>query len=574
MALAIVACPVMLCLTPALRAAAPAAAAFRAPEAVPKTGIGFRGDGTGVFPDAKPPTQWDEASGRNILWKAPVPNWCLGCPTPVGNRVLVMSEPSWQPGSVWPELVCYDADTGALLWRRAVDPFLAFPEVAAEQRQRMTEDVAWSHDLWRRAYLASAAIAAKGGAGADSPEIKKANEALAAHGMTLEGVRMNYGQLRALRFSDENSKRFKEIDQRLRPYGVVRYNTWDNNQRCRVGTCFPTPVSDGQRVYVMTVHGTVACYDMEGNLVWCRSSGRWVTGTHALMESPRLFGDLLLTQFKGSYADGTKESRPRLFAWDKKTGEKRWAVDLPNGSAVKGASWGSRPGASPTIMHLGRTPVVLTSSGNVVRLPDGKVYDAKIGQTLATWGIDDEHDAIFSDCSYDGAQPRFGLELALMNDDLQVKVRWIVGPPGSKGGPCMVYHQGRLFWSGVQLGPATGLALGAKDETADLRRLPRTSPESRHPILVANVHVYGVREERPKDSAKPCQAVCEVFTLDGKKVAANILLAKSRTDAELNDKWLGQGFERSSFSYGCPFSIGGDRVYVRSEDYLYCVGTK
>jgi hypothetical protein len=103
--------------------------------------------------------------------------------------------------------------------------------------------------------------------------------------------------------------------------------------------------------------------------------------------------------------------------------------------------------------------------------------------------------------------------------------------------------------------------------------MPRSSPESRHPILIANGHVYGLREDKPKGASK-CQGICEVFTLEGKKVASNVLSAKERSEAEMNEKWLGQGFEKSSFSYGCPFAIGGDRIYIRSEDYLYCIGAK
>jgi hypothetical protein len=547
--------------------------AYRPPAKMPETGIGFRGDGSGVFSDCKPPVRWDEATGKNILWKAPVPNWGLGCPTPVGNRVLVMSEPTWQPGSVWPELLCYDADTGALVWRQTVDPFLAFPDLTAQQRKQMTDDVHWAHSLYRKAYQLSAAIAEKGGAGADSPEMKAANAELAKSGMSMEGLRMNYGQLRALRFDAGVQQRFKESDRRLRPYNVFRINTWDNNQRCRIGACFPTPVSDGECAYVMTAYGTVACYGMDGTLRWCRPSRVNHVGNIFVMDSPRLYGDLLLTSFSGACADAKAKAVHRLIAWDKKTGERRWVADGLYPAHVKDTPWDSRGGASPTILHVGKTPVALTYSGNVVRLPDGKVYDAKIGPCLATWAVDDEHDAIFSHVSHDRGGPRFGLELALVNNDLHVKVRWTVGPKGSMGGPSMVFHQGRLVWSGLQLNPATGLPLGAKDGDADLRKAPRAAPSTRHLLLIANGHVYGLHEQKPKGAAV-CQGIGEVFTLDGKNVASNILLAKQRSGEEFTEKWQGQGFEKSSFSYGCPFNIGGDRLYVRSEDYLYCIGEK
>jgi outer membrane protein assembly factor BamB len=549
------------------------APAYRPPVKVPETGIGFRGDGTGVFPDSRPPTQWNEATGKNIRWKTPVPNWGLGCPTPVGNRVLVMSEPTWQTGSVWPELLCYDADTGALVWRQTVDPFLGFPEVVAEQRKQMTDDVHWSHDLYRKAYQVSAVIAEKGGAGADSPEMKLANEELAKSGLSMGGVRMSYGQLRSLRFDEKVQQRFKEADQRLRPYGVFRINTWDNNQRCRVGTCFPTPVSDGEGVYVMTAYGTVACYGMDGALRWCRASRVLPAGNICVIDSPRLYGDLLLTSFYGSLPDAKGKAVHRLIAWDKKTGERRWAADGLCPAHVKDTPWASRPGASLTVMNLGKTPVVLTWSGNVIRLPDGKVFDAKIGPCLGTWAVDDEKDAIFSSVSNDTNGPRFGLDLTLAGEELQVKVRYLVPKASIGDSPSMVFHAGRLFWTMAQLDPATGLPLGVKDGNGDIRRVARSAPNTRHLLLIANGHVYGLHEQRPK-GAVVCQGVGEVFALDGKSVASNELLSKERSGEELTEKWQGQGFERSGFSYGCPFNIGGDRIYIRSEDYLYCIGEK
>ena len=49
---------------------------------------GFRGpEGTGVWPTAKPPTTWDGATGKNIRWKVSLPNWGLGQPVVLKNKV-------------------------------------------------------------------------------------------------------------------------------------------------------------------------------------------------------------------------------------------------------------------------------------------------------------------------------------------------------------------------------------------------------------------------------------------------------------------------------------------------------
>jgi hypothetical protein len=65
-----------------------------------------------------------------------------------------------------------------------------------------------------------------------------------------------------------------------------------------------------------------------------------------------------------------------------------------------------------------------------------------------------------------------------------------------------------------------------------------------------------------------------VFALDGRKAAGNVLPAFERTEAEMHERPLGQDFEKSSFTQGCPFSIGGGRLYIRSEDLWYCIGAK
>ncbi len=533
------------------------------PVEVPKTGIGFRGDGTGIFPDSEPPTEWDEKTGKNILWKTPRPNWGYGNPVAVGNRIYTMCEPLW--GAVWPILVCYDAETGALLWQQEVDPFQAFPEVKAKERAAMTADVDWYNGLYRKAYNA---IPAKDYA-KDSPEIKKINEELAKEGMSVDYIRMSYGQLRYLHFDAPTAARMKAVNAKLGQYGVLVHNTWDAFGRDVPGRCHQTPVTDGKSIYISTIHGTIAAYDMDGNLQWCKNSGfkLWTNGY--LIESPRLYNDLLLTT--SNLDKGRKNPRsPCLIAWDKKTGEKRWVADLAGSSKVPGSEWGSRFGASITVMSVGKTDVALTGFGRVVRLPDGKVYDAPIGQSLGTWAVDDENDVIFSGGSSDGPSPRFGLKLSLVDDDLQVKVRYLLPASSNAHTESATFFNGRVFNSFAQLDPETGLVLGTKTAKIDSKG-PHNSPQSKQFIFIANGYAYGLAEK--KEGKLVTAGVMEVFTVAGKKVATNILNAAPRDDRK-TEQWKVQGWPDSTFAFGCPFTISGDRIYVASDDLLYCIGTK
>ena len=52
------------------------AATLYAADAVPLTAVnvGYRGDGSGIFPVTGVPTTWDITKGTNVLWKAPLPD--------------------------------------------------------------------------------------------------------------------------------------------------------------------------------------------------------------------------------------------------------------------------------------------------------------------------------------------------------------------------------------------------------------------------------------------------------------------------------------------------------------------
>lgn len=70
--------------------------------------IGWRGDGTGLYPSADPPVKW--SAKENVLWKAEV-GAGASSPIVVGSRVFITSEPNL--------LICLDAESGKELWRKA-----------------------------------------------------------------------------------------------------------------------------------------------------------------------------------------------------------------------------------------------------------------------------------------------------------------------------------------------------------------------------------------------------------------------------------------------------------------------
>jgi hypothetical protein len=77
----------------------------------PERPVGYRGDGSGIFPGAMPPVplEVDEAAGKGIVWKTPMPSWSHSQPIAIGRKVICSAEPR--------TTLCVDADTGKILWQ-------------------------------------------------------------------------------------------------------------------------------------------------------------------------------------------------------------------------------------------------------------------------------------------------------------------------------------------------------------------------------------------------------------------------------------------------------------------------
>lgn len=72
--------------------------------------VGWRGDGTGRFPDAAPPTRWD--TDTNVLWKVALPGASFAAPISVGDNLFVVSDPA--------EVLCVRRTDGKVLWKESL----------------------------------------------------------------------------------------------------------------------------------------------------------------------------------------------------------------------------------------------------------------------------------------------------------------------------------------------------------------------------------------------------------------------------------------------------------------------
>lgn len=90
---------------------------------------GWRGDGSGIYADAKPPLEWDSDEKKNILWKVSVGS-SYSSPVVVAGRIVLTSEGE--------KLTCIDIKTQKVLWERT-NTFNDLPkELGAKEKRNPT----------------------------------------------------------------------------------------------------------------------------------------------------------------------------------------------------------------------------------------------------------------------------------------------------------------------------------------------------------------------------------------------------------------------------------------------------
>lgn len=135
----------------------------------------------------------------------------------------------------------------------------------------------------------------------------------------------------------------------------------------------PSPVTDGQHVYVVNAYGHVHAFDVAGNEIWKRDLwkeyGRFgLNFGHA--SSPLLFEDGLYIQM----LQITKNNDPSyLLRLDKATGKPVWKADFPAAANFKPAEAYS----TPTILNRGNSAELIVNGSDQVT-----GHDLKTGQEL------------------------------------------------------------------------------------------------------------------------------------------------------------------------------------------------
>ncbi|MCY3018726.1 MAG: PQQ-like beta-propeller repeat protein [Planctomycetota bacterium] len=127
------------------------------------------------------------------------------------------------------------------------------------------------------------------------------------------------------------------------------------------GFAAPTPVTDGQRVYVVFASGNLAAFDFTGKLIWSRALGPFGT-TYGYASSPVVAGRLLVLQL-----DIGGQEKSHLLALDGLTGKDVWKKTRESHS-----SW-----TTPAVVEAAGRDMIVTTA-----LPRAIAYDARDGTEI------------------------------------------------------------------------------------------------------------------------------------------------------------------------------------------------
>lgn len=300
----------------------------------------------------------------------------------------------------------------------------------------------------------------------------------------------------------------------------------------RHGYASSTPVADASGVYVYYGNAGVIAYGHDGKQRWHKELGRKVHSWGSAA-SPILFENLLIV-----HADIEAHA---VLAFDKQTGREVWRV--PAGKQDYGDSW-----STPLVVDAGGKPELVfhRSVGNPSTLA---AVDPRTGQALWECGVLKDylcpspvaHNGVVYTIAY---QKAAAVRAGGRGDVTQSHVVWTINKGSEVCSP--VYHEGHLFWTSEN----GGMAYCVNAATGQTVYQERLTPE---PGLVyasavlAEGRLYYVSRQKGTYvvAAKPKFAL----------LAHNVI--------ESDD----------SIFNGTP-AISQGRLFLRSDKYLYCIGTK
>ena len=445
---------------------------------------------------------------RNILWTTPLPDTSNANPIIVGDRIFVVSEHD--------ELICLDRRTGKVLWHAFNNYYEATP---APER--------------------------------DANPVFKEIEPLEEQALKETDLEKRRELLRQV----------KELLQKADPakFGMNMESHPEGHWHS-TGFTTPSPMSDGKYVYVWMTNGVAACYDLDGKR-------RWITRVDVLLRNPKDKDGPFF------YPAGAALAGGRLIFWDKET----FALDAKTGAVA----W-RKPNLSlcigPMTAVIDGAEVVVAMTA-IFRPSDGKIlwenkdtkYLGSGGGTfvdkllcipIAVGGIQ-FHIYDFTDARGEALQPvkRAG-EASLLSqnkaegDDYNPKGTWVdlfqfSAPVYHDGLMYLVDYKAMLYVVDAKAGKLVYRQQLPLEPRVDVRSVALTAP-----LALGGKYLYCFDN----------QGNCVVFEpgREYKEVALNHI------ETFVERTHTGDGWQEFS-TYAAPV-FDGNRIYVRGEANLYCIG--
>jgi len=297
-----------------------------------------------------------------------------------------------------------------------------------------------------------------------------------------------------------------------------------------------TPVTDGQRIYVLAFDGSLAAVSMDGDVIWTNRDVDYYS-EHGLAVSPILYEDVLITPFDGSSPGPDRKvgwqkpwDKAFILALDKNTGKVRWR-------ARRGQSRIAH--VTPQVLSVNGRDQLVSSAGDVVQ-----GFDLKIGDRI--WMVSNPGEGvvpsivagdglIFTTSGFGGPTIR-AIRTGGRGDITQTHIAW-ESTRDVPMVPSMLYVRPFLF-----LVTESGVAKCLQAQTGDVVWRHRLGGRYSASPIWADGKIYFL-SERGKTT------VIEVGR-DFKIIAQN----------ELEEKC------------GASPAVSRKHIFIRSEHRLYCIG--
>lgn len=291
--------------------------------------FGWRGDNTGRYPAATPPTTWERTSAgdryatRGIAWMTPLPNIAVSTPIIVGEKIFLTCEPN--------DLVCIDKSTGKLLWIASAPEF----EGLTDEERKSNEE--YDKQLWPLLPQLAAANA----------QVVETLNAFIASARTDAPGKLPPALTKKRDIEKQILAAQKSIDKKKFEH------FW---AQAVFGYAGQTPVSDGRTICVFYTTGITAGYDLDGKRKWI-ARGAGGGSEHGNFASP------ILAQ--GKVVVWANELR----AYDVESGKLAWTAPAKSSNTY----------GSCFKLTSGGEDVACFQSGYFVRLRDGQpIWDKQI----------------------------------------------------------------------------------------------------------------------------------------------------------------------------------------------------